>query len=502
MITAIAPQTNPSFDDLLVKTGSALDIPDHVYEDATLKYEDIGNWLGAQDSDLLQYAPDIYVQGSFRLGTVVRPLTDADEYDIDLVCRLEIKKEQTTQKNLKELVGDRLKLREDLARILGPSRRCWTLDYPAEHQMPRFHMDVLPTIPNLERMPTGILLTDTELAHWQWSNPRAYADWFYERMKVIFQQKRAALAETIRASLEEVPEWQVKTPLQTAVQILKRHRDMHFQGRDDVRPISIIITTLAARAYRNQPDVYDALTGIVKDIEANWGKTGYVENRNGVWWVPNPVDDRENFADKWNQYPERREAFMEWVKKVRIDITSAANKRTLNESVDALSPVLGRSTMIKASQDLGFSSSTALTVRASNQIQVPALGDTGHCQPPLWPIQLSYKASITGSVRLKKYTGKKLWDLTNRPVPKNVWLRFQVETNVPQPYEVKWQVVNTGREASNAGELRGDFYNGDSSINGVHWESTGYVGTHWVEAFIIKNGACVARSGRKQVKVR
>ena len=126
----ISPPTNPHFDDLLVKTGSALDIPDHVYEDATLKYEDVGNWLGAQDSDILQYAPDIYVQGSFRLGTVVRPLTDADDYDIDLVCRLEIKKEQTTQKRLKELVGDRLKLREDLAKILGPSRRCWTLDYP------------------------------------------------------------------------------------------------------------------------------------------------------------------------------------------------------------------------------------------------------------------------------------------------------------------------------------------------------------------------------------
>ena len=498
----ITPQINPDFDDLLVKAGSALDIPDHVYEDATLKYEDVGNWLGAQDSALLQYSPDIYVQGSFRLGTVVRPITDTDEYDIDLVCRLEIKKEQTTQKKLKEMVGDRLKLREDLAKIIGPSRRCWTLDYPAEQSMPRFHMDVLPTIPNLERTPTGILLTDTELAHWQWSNPRAYADWFYERMKVIFQEKRAALAESIQAKIEEVPEWQVKTPLQIAVQILKRHRDMHFQGRDDVRPISIIITTLAARAYRNQPDVYDALTGIVKDIEANWGKAGYVENRNGIWWVPNPVDDGENFADKWNEYPERREAFMEWVKKVRSDFASAANKRTLNESVDALSPVLGKRTMIKAAQDLGLSGASALTVRANNQIQVPALGDSRHCLPPQWPERIAYKATLTGSVHSKKYANKKLWDLTGRPVPKNIGLRFSVSTNVPLPYDVRWQVVNTGREASEAGQLRGDFYESDGSTNSVHWESTAFVGTHWVEAFIIKNGSCLARSGKKQVKVR
>ena len=82
---------------LLTKTASALDIPDHVYEDATLKYEDVGEWLAADDSELKRYNPEIYVQGSFRLGTVVRPISEDDEYDIDLVCKLEIEKEQTTQ---------------------------------------------------------------------------------------------------------------------------------------------------------------------------------------------------------------------------------------------------------------------------------------------------------------------------------------------------------------------------------------------------------------------
>ena len=146
----ITSPTNPTFDDLLIKTGSALDIPDHVYEDATLKYEDVGSWLGAEDSKLMGYSPDIFVQGSFRLGTVVRPITETDEYDIDLVCRLDMTKEQTTQKSLKDLIGDRLKLREDLARIVSPSRRCWVLDYPAENLMPQFHMDVLPAIPDLD----------------------------------------------------------------------------------------------------------------------------------------------------------------------------------------------------------------------------------------------------------------------------------------------------------------------------------------------------------------
>ena len=43
----------------------------------------------------------------------------------------------------------------------------------------------------------------------------------------------------------------------------------------------------------------------------------HIENRNGIWWVPNPAHEEENFADKWNEYPERREAFIAW----RRDIT-------------------------------------------------------------------------------------------------------------------------------------------------------------------------------------
>jgi hypothetical protein len=487
--------------NLLTKTAEALDIPDYVYEDATLKYEDVGEWLSTEGSELKRYNPEIYVQGSFRLGTVVRPISEADEYDIDLVCQLAMAKEQTTQANLKRIVGDRLKLREDLAKILSPSRRCWVLDYPAEHQMPAFHMDVLPSIPNTECPPTGILLTDTELTHWQKSNPIAYANWFYERMKVIFQQKRASLAESIQAKVEEVPEWQVKAPLQTAVQILKRHRDIHFQSQPDVRPISIIITTLAARAYQNQPDVYEALTAIVQDIEANWGKPGYVENRNGRWWVANPVQPDENFADKWNEYPERREAFFRWVKKVRADFSSAASKQTLDEAVDFMSPILGRGAMSKAAQEMGLHVSSPWAIAVRPKPQVPVLGDTQHLQPPPWRAQPAYNASVSGSV-YRKQGGRILWPLTNAPVSKNLWLRFRAKTNAPSPYEVHWQVTNTGNEAIQAQQLRGDFYDSDNGVDGIRWESTAYAGTHLVEAFIIKNGVCVARSGQKQVRIK
>jgi hypothetical protein len=77
-----------------------------------------------------------------------------------------------------------------------------------------------------------------------------------------------------------------------------------------------------------------------------------------------------------------------------------------------------------------------------------------------------------------------------------------VKTNVPKPFTVKWQVLNTGHEAAAVNQLRGDFYDSEDTTGEVRWESTKYAGTHWVEAFIIKNGTCVARSDKKYIRIR
>jgi hypothetical protein len=475
---------------LLEAAADVLDIPPRLYEEAVLKYEDIGAWLADDESELSSYSPEIYPQGSFRLGTMVRPHGMNGDYDIDLVCLLQIDKDAVSKSDLKKKVGDRLKKRSDLKEVLTECHRAWTLDFP-----PQFHMDVLSTIPNSERRPTGILLPDKDLHVWQKSNPIAYADWFYDRMKVVFQQKRAALAEELRASIEEVPYWQVKTPLQRVVQILKRHRDIHFEHDLENRPVSIIITTLAAHAYQNQADIYAALIDVVKAMP------NFIEKRGDKWWVANPVEPDENFAERWNECPQRREAFFDWMAKAYSDFVSAAQQSDIGKIVAYLSPALGRTTMTKAAASIGvgFPTQTSVALPADD---VPALSDARHCLPPQWPLAIAHKASIFGTVHRDLFQSKKLWDLTTRSVPKGVGLRFQVKTNVPPPYDVRWQVVNTGREALMADQLRGDFEDDNSSIPGVRWEGTAYAGTHWVEAFVIKGGICVARTGQKRVRVR
>ena len=486
---------------ILTATADALDIPDHVYEDATIRYEDVGVHLGADDSPLVAYSPEIYVQGSFRLGTVVRPVDHDGEYDIDLVCILSVRKQSITQADLKKKIGDRLKERADLKAILNESRRCWTLEYPHGPSMPGFHLDVLPSIPNEERMPTGILLSDKDLRLWQKSNPVAYAEWFKERMAGIFQKRAAMLAQSMEASIEDVPEWRVKTPLQRSVQILKRHRDTYFASDSDDKPVSIIITTLAGRAYQNEEDIFDAIHSIVKRMP------NFIENRNGSWWVQNPVDEDENFADKWNEYPERRKAFLNWLEKVEKDFTQVLKAASLSEGVDILKESIGESTMNKVASDLGVSTRSLLPAMIWSAPVVPPLGNTDHALKPEDKFQLAevpnYTAKVFGDVHFKKgeKRGRKLWAITDT-VRLGVWLRFRVKTNVPKPYSVEWQVTNTGDEAIKAEQLRGDFYPSEDPVKHIRWESTAYRGTHWVRAFILNsNGICVAQSQEFLVKV-
>lgn len=476
----------------LTQLAIDLDIPDHIYEDAVIKYESVGAWLDAPDSPLKEYTPEIFPQGSFRLGTAVRPVSQDGEYDIDLVCHLAIKKEGITQKELKALVGDWLEKHPELKELLTASRRCWRLNFPGQ-----FHMDVLPAIPNVERRPTGILLTDTELHFWQKSNPKAYAEWFYERMKVVFDIEKKALAESgmVFKSIDEVPDWKVRTPLQRAVQILKRHRDHYFERDPENCPVSIILTTLAARAYRNQGNIYDAIIEMARDMPS------HIENRDGNWWVPNPVEPDENFADKWNEKPERREAFLRWLVIVRRDLEAALASRSFKEAGSILEKALEPSSTDQILKSFGRPGMLQPIKTRRVPPQVPAEGSASHVQRLPYPETRRYTARVLGSVH-HKTTGKKLWDLADRSVPKDVMLRFAVSTSTPAPYTVKWQVVNTGAEAIAAQQLRGEFYDSEAYNQNVRTETTFYLGTHWVQAFIIKDGVCVARSEKKMVKVR
>lgn len=306
-------------DQLLDTAIASFDIPDELYERAVARYKHVGAWL---DGHWAESRSDgaVYPQGSFRLGTVVQPINPDDDYDIDLVCRRDIAKESTTHEELKKDVGDGLRLYVVTRPVGSPRRsegkRCWTLDYQAEP----FHMDVLPALPDLGAAANAILLTDRDLRRWQHSNPIDYASWFHETMKREFIRLREARAMVARMDVDEVPDWTVKKTLQRTVQALKRHRDFYFAESPDDRPASIIITTLAAKAYTGDGTLYEVLVDVTQKMPR------LVEQRDGVYWVENPVQRKENFADRWSKHPEGARHFFEWIARAQSDLSEVGSE--------------------------------------------------------------------------------------------------------------------------------------------------------------------------------
>jgi hypothetical protein len=243
---------------ILLQMAQYLDISPTDYKIAQERFKAVKNWLddGGYKSG---YLPDVYLQGSFRLGTVVRPYhNDKDgDFDIDQVCELTKYNELKSSEILKNDIGDRLKENSDYESMLDTEgKRCWTIEYATENNRPGFHIDILPALKSDEGTLHNIDITHKEddIYSWSTSNPKGYYFWFksknaYSTSFIESQRSTIFNANKELYEIEEnVPKQLFRTSLQRSIQIMKRHRDVHFVNKD-FKPISIIITTITAKVY-------------------------------------------------------------------------------------------------------------------------------------------------------------------------------------------------------------------------------------------------------------
>jgi hypothetical protein len=353
---------NPNANSILEELVKLLDIPPGYYQKAVDRYQSMSEHFHRPDSVIAQLDPSVYPQGSFRLGTVIRPLFPEEGYDLDLVCRIALSKARETQRQVKDLVGTEVNSYSKGQNFSAPpeeKRRCWTQEYQDEVH---FHMDVLPSIPNdgnaislLEIKGVApaiareaLAITDNtsddyDLAGGRWprSNPKGYAIWFESRMDQggVATEKRREIQNRMTesyASIDDVPTYRLKTPLQRSIQLLKRHRDQMFREDPDGKPISIIITTLAAHAYNGETDLASALQGILSQMGS------FV--RQSTPRIQNPADADEDFADRWNRQLE--DNFWTWLRQAQHDfalltgagLTETLLNRQLQESFSVKMP--------------------------------------------------------------------------------------------------------------------------------------------------------------------
>lgn len=500
------PSTVQNLDALYRRIAAEVDVGDARYEDAEKRYKAVGSWLDAPDSILKPFSPHIYVQGSFSLGTATKPFGVRAEFDVDAVCVLRTPPTFTGQQWLKEVVGKRLFQSGVYGPMVVPregKRRCWRIQY---HDGSKFHLDLCPAIPEntaaliAAGLPKHIadhslLLTDnSNYSTWITGNAIGYRMWFMGRMQERLLEQRSRIAAAVHARVDAIPEYRARTTLQLAVKILKRHRDIRYS--DDVdRPISIIITTLAAQAYDNDPRLDTALRTIVR------GMRKHIRTVNDEYIVSNPVDPRENFADKWKETKRKAEIFFAWLDSVEELDETLQNVGADEEVTKILKEGFGEAeaeNAIKAYRADVRQNQSFLErfLVASSPSRLPIrLPPAPHAKEPMWNAsEGNDTASLTCSQHRSGFRVKTLKN--GEELQKGIKLRFNVHTTAKWPYEVHWQVVNTGGEAWLKGQMRGEFYPDEFRRGGrTREETTAYTGAHWVECFIVKDWKLVARSG-------
>lgn len=137
------------------------------------------------------------------------------------------------------------------------------------------------------------------------------------------------------------------------------------------------------------------------------------------------------------------------------------------------------------------------------------LGGTTHADKPRWPArQTRHQVSVVCRAHRKQGGGYSVANNGSRLLD-GTSLEFRASTDVPAPFEIYWQVVNTGAHAESESGLRGKEFFSSRAIDGktpssqahVTWEKSSYTGKHWIECFVVKQGELWAKSGPFYVNI-
>lgn len=319
-----------SWEHFLLRAARDISLSARQYQTIDDRYSQLQKILAAADDPLLTGA-HIFVQGSIRLKTTIKPIDNApedlDTIDADAIVWLPNAAGAEASRVL-EAIMTRFQEGSRVHAEIKPLRRGIRIVYA--DQNPGFHIDVTPARAidgNDENKGQGMLEVPDRETGWKASSPIPYSDWLdTASTKKIALNSYAALTkgQTVldEASQDPLPDYQEyldQDPLRATIKLLKRHRDEWAIRTNNAknRPISAVITTLATHAYlkvveesaSNPLRPLDAILAIVSKMPT------YIEYIGRNYRICNPEDDGENFAEKWNRPLEGQhyyQAFRDW----------------------------------------------------------------------------------------------------------------------------------------------------------------------------------------------
>ena len=352
----------------IIKLIRKLDLSPTQYQNAVSKYQRIAKYLESNGIEA-----EIYPQGSFSLGTVIRPVsksTDAS-YDLDFVCQLRKTRDQQSAAELRKEVEEILTKSDLYEGKLEISDKCITARY-ADIDGVSFSIDIVPAAdeteenkkrlsqkcfkPNLIKTAIAIPKHCNVNYNWITNNPRGYREWFEEINQPFLiaceKRQRQMIIEAnsnMFSTIEEIPNDLLRSSVQRVIQILKYHRDVYYSSfvdGEDTKPISAIIGTIVAKVAQTQSptlSVFELLNCVLDEITTysnyqfvtekvfleRYPDNRLISRKGNKWFMENPANPEDNLTDQWNENPNVPKRFFLWIKAAQNDLISSVN---LNES--------------------------------------------------------------------------------------------------------------------------------------------------------------------------
>lgn len=408
---------------------------------------------------------DYFIQGSFSTNTVVRPAPSKDgEYDVDLVI-FSPESGATPDDAINDLEAAleangnyKEKIEKD-----DPKIPCVRLRY-ADEDKARFHVDIVPAKPNND----GTIDVPRRGDGWETSNPAAYTSW------VLSQGDR----------------------YQRTLMMLKRWRD------ENEAPIkSIVLQVLVANSLSEATDDAINLAETFRNI------ANFFDAHQSAPELNNPVLAGEVITSRWDDSDFLK--FKELIDEAADVAENALDDNEHDEAAGLWQKLLGEDFIFQTDKQVSVGNALA------------KLGDTSHTKPLVFPylppqgVKVEIEAYFRTEHKRQVFKRKvgfvpviiaryKRKIVSGSRVKSGGHLDYYAHVHGlrGKQYQIHWQVVNTGDEATRKDGLRGTFFTPKDTNNlKYNYEQTSYEGTHWIECFVIMDNVCVARSGRFYIDI-
>jgi len=280
-------------EELLARIAQELQLDKTRLEKMETAYNAVSETLKQDDDFFNNLEIEVYAQGSKRIGTTVKPINDED-FDLDTVLHIYDLYYNHSPEQVYNALVKALEKDSYYKTIMEKKKRCVRLNYKSD-----FHMDILPACMPNSYDKENIRIPEKALKNWSSGNPKGYGNWFLDIANSAKQPMLRHYSQILlEAKVEAEPlheELYFKTPLQRAVQLFKRYRDIYFENKEN-EVSSIVITTLVASLYQQESSIFETIDNVARRIKEN-----YLESVNkGVKFkVLNPVNSSEDFTDSW-----------------------------------------------------------------------------------------------------------------------------------------------------------------------------------------------------------